>query len=459
MSRMQIIRPYTRWIRSFGNTNGLEGIPSVARQLGLKVAANAWISSNLAQNNTEVNNLIAAANAGLIDIAIVGSEALLRNDVSDSQLISYMNQVRQAIPSTVPVTTADTYSTLLAHQNVISASDLIFANFYPYWEGVSINNALSSLSQQYQLLVAAAGGKDVIISETGWPSDGNAVGAAIPSPSNAAQFFIQFVTWATTNNVSYFYFEAFDENWKAAYEGPQGAHWGIWDANGTLKPGMGVVFNGQTGDLTLPSVTITMPTSSSTYSTSSSTINLEGTATDSGGVTQITWTNSAGGSGSASFTPGTAVNWTINGIGLAVGQNVLTVTARDAANNPGTDSITVSYTLLLTPPDQPVLSSPSNGAANQATSLSLGWNAAARATSYDVYFGPASPPPLYQSDVSGTSQAVSGLSYSTTYYWRVVAKNSAGSSPASSIWSFTAWVTASSTATLVATPNPSTLAS
>ena len=245
-SRMQIVAPYTRWIRSFSSTNGLENIPSVARQLGLRVAANAWISGNSAQNNAEINNLIAAANAGRIDIAIVGSEALLRNDVSESQLIAYMNQVRQAIPSTIPVTTADTYGTLLAHPNVIAVSDLLFANFYPYWEGVSINNAICSLAQQYQRLVAAAGPKQVIISETGWPSGGNAVGAAVPSPANAAQFFIQFVTWATTNNVPYFYFDAFYENWKAAYEGPQGAHWGIWDTSGVVKTGMGAVFSGQT---------------------------------------------------------------------------------------------------------------------------------------------------------------------------------------------------------------------
>jgi exo-beta-1,3-glucanase (GH17 family) len=71
-ARMQIVAPYTNWVRSFSSTNGLENIPSVARQFGLKVAANAWISSDTAQNAIEISNLIAAGNAGLIDIAIVG---------------------------------------------------------------------------------------------------------------------------------------------------------------------------------------------------------------------------------------------------------------------------------------------------------------------------------------------------------------------------------------------------
>jgi hypothetical protein len=91
-------------------------------------------------------------------------------------------------------------------------------------------------------------------------------------------------------------------------------------------------------------VTITTPTSASTYTTAGSPLNLGGTATDAVGVTQVTWTNDRGGSGSASFTPGASVNWTINGIALLNGQNVITVTAQDAAGNPGTDTLTVTYT-------------------------------------------------------------------------------------------------------------------
>src|SRR5271157_1221071 len=102
------------------------------------------------------------------------------------------------------------------------------------------------LVAEYNQLVSGAGGKQVIVSETGWPSGGNAVGAAVPSPANAAQFFLQFVTWARSNNVAFLYFEAFNEEWKAKYEGPQGAYWGIWDEYGVLKPWMQPVFDGQT---------------------------------------------------------------------------------------------------------------------------------------------------------------------------------------------------------------------
>ena len=99
-------------------------------------------------------------------------------------------------------------------------------------------------------------------------------------------------------------------------------------------------------DLTPPSVTINSPTTQSTLATASSSINLGGTSSDIVAVTQVTWSNDRGGSGTAS---GTA-NWSVTGIALQTGVNVLTITARDAAGNPGTDTLTVTYTPDTTPP-------------------------------------------------------------------------------------------------------------
>ena len=64
-----------------------------------------------------------------------------------------------------------------------------------------------------------------------------------------------------------------------------------------------------------------------------------GTAGDNVGVTQVTWANNRGGSGPASGTTA----WTASGIALQPGTNVVTVTARDAANNVATATLTVGY--------------------------------------------------------------------------------------------------------------------
>jgi hypothetical protein len=136
----------------------------------------------------------------------------------------------------------------MANPGVLTECDFILANFYPYWEGVDVNAAAAWLHSRYQRMVAVASGKEIIVSETGWPSGGNTIGDAVPSPENAAFFFKNFISWARAEGLEYFYFEALDEPWKSAYEGPQGAHWGVWDKDGNLKPGMEAVFDGETMD-------------------------------------------------------------------------------------------------------------------------------------------------------------------------------------------------------------------
>src|SRR5207244_3860048 len=164
----QIIRPYTRWIRTFGSTSGIEKSGRVAHAMGLKAALGAWISGDLAANEVQIANLVAAAQQGDADLLIVGSETLLRGEVSEAQLIDYINRVRQQVPG-IPVATADGFTQLLQHPNVIAAGDVVLPNMYPYWESVAVDGAIIALDGWYKKVVAAAGGKRVIIAETGWP--------------------------------------------------------------------------------------------------------------------------------------------------------------------------------------------------------------------------------------------------------------------------------------------------
>lgn len=94
-------------------------------------------------------------------------------------------------------------------------------------------------------------------------------------------------------------------------------------------------------DVEDPVVTITSPTSSATYTVSTPTFALSGTASDNVGVSSVAWANDRGGSGAAEGT----TSWSVTGITLALGENVITVTATDAAANEGTDVLTVTYAL------------------------------------------------------------------------------------------------------------------
>jgi len=228
------IAPYTDWIRTFSATGICERIPELARKRGLKVAAGCDLSADPAYNEAEVNGLAGLARSGNVDIAVVGEESLYYNFVPERQLIDYIRRVRA---TGVPTTTSDTWGDLLRHPAVIAECDMLFANMYPYWEQVDIGRAVSHVEWCYQQTLAGAGGKAVLV-ETGWPTAGDPKGPAVPGQDNANRFLAGFTAWAKAHRVPYFYFEAFDEPWKAGHEGPVGAHWGLWDRYAVMKPGV-----------------------------------------------------------------------------------------------------------------------------------------------------------------------------------------------------------------------------
>ena len=127
-------------------------------------------------------------------------------------------------------------------------------------------------------------------------------------------------------------------------------------ANGGTSSAIGTGSGAANTDTTPPTITITSPTSSSTYATGSTGLTLGGTASDNVGVTKVTWANSRGGSGTAIGT----TSWTASGIALQTGINVLTATARDAAGNTKTASLTV--TLSDTTPPSIAMTAPTSGA-------------------------------------------------------------------------------------------------
>lgn len=232
--RMTIIAPYAKWVRSFSTTDGNEYIPIAARTKGLKTMVGAWIDKDKTKNDTEIDILIKLAKAGYVDIAVVGNEALLRNEVSEQEIIAYIARVKKALP-TITVGYVDAYFEFLERPNLVNACDVILINCYPFWEGYHIDQATAYLNQMYKITKNASNGKPVIISETGWPSQGENIKNAQPSQVNAMKYFIDVNHWANQNKIDMFYFSSFDESWKVHHEGDVGQRWGLWDKNEHLK--------------------------------------------------------------------------------------------------------------------------------------------------------------------------------------------------------------------------------
>lgn len=234
--RLEIIRPYTAWIRTFSTTLGNEQVPRIAHEKSIKTLVGAWIDNDLENNEKEIENIIKIAQLGHADLLAIGNEVLLREDIDVEVLIGYIKRVKQAVPH-IPVGYVDAYYMFVNYPEIVDACDVIFANCYPFWEHCALEIAVEYMKKMYELARTHAKGKPVIISETGWPTKGEQYGGAIPSYEHAMHYFIQTQEWAQQENIHLFYFSSFDEAWKISKEGEYGAYWGLWDKDGKFKFG------------------------------------------------------------------------------------------------------------------------------------------------------------------------------------------------------------------------------
>jgi exo-beta-1,3-glucanase (GH17 family) len=232
--RLSYIQPHVNWIRSFSCSEGNELIPAIAAENGLKTMVGIWLDDNHEQNEIEVSNAIEIAKAGHANILAVGNEVLLRGDLSEDELIGYMNRVKAAAPG-IPVGYVDAYFEFVDHPRVTEACDVLLANCYPFWEGCPADHALLYMKEMYRRVVNVANGKKVIVSETGWPNIGTPTKGSVPSFENAIKYFIDTYQWAEQDGIEIFYFSSFDETWKVDAEGDVGAYWGLWDKDGKPK--------------------------------------------------------------------------------------------------------------------------------------------------------------------------------------------------------------------------------
>lgn len=232
--RIQILKQNFKWIRSFSCIEGNEFVPQIAHKHGLKTLVGAWLSDDLKKNELEIESLINLAQNGYVDIAAVGNEVLYRNDLSLQQLLGYMKRVKDALPDT-PVGYVDAYYEFVRHPALVQNSDVILTNCYPFWEGTAVEYSLGHMNDMLQQVMSVCDNKRVIITETGWPSQGESLKGAHPSNLNAMKYFIDTQQWSKENDIDLFYFSSFDESWKKGDEGEVGAYWGLWDKDEQLK--------------------------------------------------------------------------------------------------------------------------------------------------------------------------------------------------------------------------------
>lgn len=199
-----------------------------------QLAANRLANSAEVQRGIELSrefdDIVVAVN--------VGNEALVEwNDhmVPLDEVIDYVLRVKGAIEQ--PVTVADNYEWWIRDGAALAeVVDFLGVHTYPAWEDKSIDEALAYTIENIRDVRSALPQKPISILEAGWATIALEFGARA-SEENQARYYRELQEWAAANNVTVFFFEAFDEPWKGNPDNPMGAekHWGMFNVDRTPK--------------------------------------------------------------------------------------------------------------------------------------------------------------------------------------------------------------------------------
>jgi len=218
----------TRAIRLYSSTGGVELVPPIAAEFGLKVTVGAWIDKNNDRNEREIDaaiNLV-RRNSNVIGV-VVGNETIYRGEQKVDDLIELIKRVKKSV--NVPVTTGEIWNIWRDFPQLAYSVDFIAAHVLPYWENFTAGQAVDQAVAMFQLLRDQFPGKRIVIAEFGWPSAGYNLRNAVPGPFEQASVLRNFVTRAEAIGMDYNIVEAIDQPWKF-FEGGVGPYWGILNA-------------------------------------------------------------------------------------------------------------------------------------------------------------------------------------------------------------------------------------
>ena len=234
---LRLLADKTYGIRTYSSLGGMEPTPSLARKHGLTMIQGGWLGYLPADNQKEMQALVASANANpdVVKRVIVGNEVLLRGEMSVDRLIEYIREVKRQVKQ--PVSYADVWSMYMKNPQLIKEVDFITIHILPYWEDepISVEHAAEHLEKIVRQVedeaLGIAPGKPILIGESGWPSAGRQRGMAIPSVVNEAKFIRGMIQVANRHGFDYNIVEAFNQPWKSNLEGVVGANWGLMSAD------------------------------------------------------------------------------------------------------------------------------------------------------------------------------------------------------------------------------------
>ena len=182
---------------------------------------------------SEVQTIASAVNGdwSLVQTVSVGNELVNSGSASVGAVTAAIGTARSLLKAagyTGPVVTVDTMVAMQSNPELCEASDFCAINCHAFFDSNTQASGAGAFVQGWiEKVSQAANGKLTVVTETGWPTQGNSNGAAVPSPQNQQAALSSIQSTVTSNVILY---SAFNTLWKtntaATFNAEQ--FWGIY---------------------------------------------------------------------------------------------------------------------------------------------------------------------------------------------------------------------------------------
>ena len=215
--------------------SGLANIGGAAQSHGLKLILGVFIdASGISAAQPQVTEIVSWGQWDSVEMIVVGNEALFNNYCSVSDLTDFISSSAWAFKNagyTGPVTTTEELSTLQSEgSQLCGVIDAVAANVHAYFNAqTTADQAGTFVAAELAILEGICPGKPVYITESGWPTAGDANGAAIPGVAEQKTALLA-IQQTCGSQVVFFSFE--DDSWKDPGPLAVEKHWGCASAFG-----------------------------------------------------------------------------------------------------------------------------------------------------------------------------------------------------------------------------------
>lgn len=212
--------------------SSLQYIGNACKQMGMNMILGVYIdSTGISGAQEQVNAITAWAQWNMVELIVVGNEAISSGYISAPQLAGFISSAKSAFASagySGPVTTTEPINIWQEYgvQDLCGPVDIVGANIHPFFNSeTTAEQAGEFVVGEYNILKQICG-KDVLNLETGWPNGGYPNGLAVPGESEQRTAIKSIAKHLGNKSI---FFSYANDDWKAPGAFAVEQHWGCAD--------------------------------------------------------------------------------------------------------------------------------------------------------------------------------------------------------------------------------------